>query len=221
MSKENRGTLEIYEAKAKDWISCQTRKHNREPAKYNKKREKKLTRIARFLEGMSPNPLVLEIGAGAGDDVSLLESLGCRVRPSDGAQAFVDIMTKRGIKNVFQLDVLQKKIPGTWDVIYANHVFIHMTDDDTVRVLQKLYGALRQGGRLIFNVGNRDGDGGRSSGWVDLPGFHHLGAQRYFHYWKNYIIIQRVEEAGYIVKKYEVDGGEDDRRWIEICAVKP
>ena len=221
MSKENKGTLEVYEALATDWVSCQTRKHKEEPAKYMKKREKKRTRISRFLEGMSPNPLILEIGAGAGDDVPLLESLGCRVLPSDGAQAFVDIMAKKGIKGVFQLDVSQKKIPGTYDVIYASHVLIHMTEDDVVRILPKIYGALRQGGRFIFNVGNRDSEGGRSSGWIDLPGFHHIAAKRYFHYWKNYAIIQRVEDAGFIVKKYEVAGGEDDRRWIWICAVKP
>jgi SAM-dependent methyltransferase len=206
---------------ANDWVSCQTRKHKEEPAKYAKKREIKRTRIFRFMEGMSPNPLVLEIGAGAGDDVPLLESLGCRVMPSDGAQSFVDIMTKKGIKNVFKLDVSQKKIPGTYDAIYASHVFIHMTDEDMVRILPKVYGALRPHGRFIFNVGNRDAEGGRSSGWMDLPGFHELGSIRYFHYWKNYFLFQRVEEAGFYIKKYEVDGGEDGRRWIWLCAVKP
>lgn len=220
MSKENRGTLEVYEAMAIDWISCQTRKHKEEPAKFAKKREAKRTRIFRFMEGMSPNPLVLEIGSGAGDDVSMLESLGCRVQPSDGAQSFVDIMEKKGLHPML-LDVSQKRIPGTWDAIIANHVFIHMTEEDFKRILPKIYGALRSGGRFIFNVGNRDSEGGRSSGWMDLPGFHHIGAVRYFHYWKNYYLIQCIEEAGFIVKKYEVDGGEDNRRWIEICAIKP
>jgi SAM-dependent methyltransferase len=169
---------------------------------------------------MSSNPLVLEIGAGAGDDISMLEDLGCRVLPSDGAQAFVDIMASKGY-NAFLLDVSKKMIPGTYDVIYANHVFIHMTSEDVQRILPKIYGALRQGGRFIFNVGNRDGDGEHHSGWVDLPGFHELGAKRYFHYWKNYHLIQCVEDAGFVVKNYEVDGGSDDRRWIEICAIKP
>lgn len=222
MSKENRGTLEVYEAKASDWVSCQNRKHSADPAKYKIKREQKRARIWRFIEDMSPNPKLLEIGAGAGDDVSLLESLGCRVDVSDGAQAFVDIMEKRGIKKPFKLDVLNPKgIPGEYDIIYASHVLIHMTEEETIRALTKAYSALRKNGRFLFNVGNRDGDGGRESGWVDLPGFHHIGAPRYFRYWKNYSIIQRVEEVGFIVKKYEVDGGDDGRRWIYICALKP
>ncbi len=220
MSKENKLTLEIYEAKASDWVGCKARKRTSNPAGYTQKQEEKRKLTAWFMYGMSHNPLVLEIGSGAGDDIPMLESLGCRVQPSDGAQAFVDIMEKKGYKPIL-LDVSQKKIPGTWDMIYANHVLIHMTDEDIVRILPKIYGALRSGGRLIFNVGNRDSEGGRSSGWLDLPGFHEMGIQRYFHYWKNYLLIQRVEEAGFFVKKYEVSGGDDGRRWINICAAKP
>ena len=221
MSNESRETLRVYETMANDWVSCQTRKHKEEPAKYARKREEKAKRIGRFLEGMSPNSLVLEIGAGTGDDVQIFKDLGCRVQPSDGAQSFVDIMNEKGL-NAILLDVDSKKIDKVYDVIYANHVFIHMKDADMVRILPKIYGALRQGGRFIFNVGNRDAEGGRDSGWLDLPGFHSLrGVKRYFQYWKNYMIIQRVEEAGFFVKFYEVHGGEDGRRWIDICAIKP
>lgn len=220
MSKENKLTLDIYEARASDWVGCRSRKHTLKPADYLRKQEEKSERVAWFLYGMSHNPKVLEIGSGAGDDVAMLENIGCRVQPSDGAQSFVDIMEKKGLSPIL-LDVSQKKIPGVWDVIYASHVLIHMTAEDIIRILPKVYGALRSGGRFIFNVGNRDSEGGRSSGWVDLPGFHEMGIQRYFHYWKNYHIIQLVEEAGFVVKKYEVAGGEDGRRWIYICAVKP
>ncbi len=220
MSKESKQTLAVYEAKALDWVSCQSRKHGEEPAKYEQKRRAKKERLARFLSGMSPNPLVLEIGAGTGDDYYLLTDLGCRVVLSDGAQAFVDIMKKKGL-DAFQLDFDQKKIPGVYDVIYANHVLIHMTPDDIVRILPKIYGALRPRGRFIFNVGNVDSDCGHTCGWVDLPGFHKLGADRFFYNWKNTHIIQVVEEAGFCVKKFEVDGGDDGRRWIEICAIKP
>ena len=221
MSKENRGTLEVYEAKAREWVSCQYRKHHVDEAKYKEKREQKRGRIWRFIEGMSGNPKLLEIGGGSGEDVPLLESLGCRVEVSDGAQACVDIMREKGIP-AFKYDILSsKEIPGEYDIVYASHVLIHMTEEDVDKVLRKVYSALRRNGRFIFNVGNRDGDGGRSSGWVDLPGFHHIGAPRYFRYWKNYSIIQHVEDAGFIVKMYEVDGGDDGRRWIYICAIKP
>ena len=222
MSKESKLTLAVYEAKALDWVGCQSRKHNQEPAKYEQRQLAKQARIERFLDGMSPNPLVLEIGAGTGDDYYLFKKLelGCRVVLSDGAQAFVDIMKEKGL-DAFLLDFDQKKIPGIYDVIYANHVLIHMTPDDIVRILPKIYGALRPRGRFIFNVGNVDGDCGDYAGWRDLPGFHKLGADRFFYYWKNTHIIRVVEEAGFCVKKYEVDGGTGGRRWIEICAIKP
>ena len=106
MSKESKQTLEIYQAKALDWISCQSRKHNEEPAKYERKRQKKKARLARFLDGMSPNPLVLELGAGTGDDYYLLKDLGCRVLLSDGAQAFVDFMAKKGLEALRVLTVV-------------------------------------------------------------------------------------------------------------------
>lgn len=219
MSKQNQETLKVYEYYAADWISCQSRKHAQDPAKYQKKCEAKKERVGRFLEGMSDNPLLLEIGSGAGDDIRMLQELGCRVCPSDGAQAFVDIMKEKGYDPIL-LDVSMKQIPGVYDVIYANHVFIHMTSADLSRILPKIYGALRPGGRFIFNVGNADGEGGRESGWVDLPGFHELHQKRYFQYWKNYHLIQCVEEANFVVKKYEVHGGDDGRRWIDICAIK-
>ena len=220
MSRENEKTLEVYNRLASYYISNRSRKHGEEPAKYAAKCEQKKRRMTWYMEGMSRNPSVLEIGSGAGDDVPMLRELGCRVQPSDGAQAFVDILQNKGYSPML-LDVSKKnQISGFYDMIYANHVFIHMTEGDLYRIMPKIYGSLRPKGRFIFNVGSIDAEGGRKSGWIDLPGFHHLGADRYFQYWKNTAIITLVENNGFVVDKYQVYGGEDHRRWIEICAKK-
>ncbi len=219
MSKENQQTLEVYESYLGFYLNGEAFKCSLEPGRVAQKNKQLKDRLRFYLDRLSPHPSVLEIGAGPGNDVGILTELGCRVTVTDGAQSFVDYMKEHGII-ASQLNILRGKIKGDYNCVYARNVFVHFTTEDTVNALYRIFGSLKPGGFLIFDVPNLDAEGGKHSGWIDLPGGYHIGTERYFHYWRNTEIIRCVEESGFAVKYYDVDGGDDGRRWIHLCAAK-
>ncbi len=219
MSRENEKSLAVYEKFADKYAAGSVIKEQNNPTKAARKRAALEARIDKCLSGLPKHPAVLEIGSGPGDDIELFEKLGCKITPSDAAQSFLDIMTSRGYHPI-KLNILTDEIPGTYDLIYSWRVLVHFTDDDVMMVLRKVYAALNPGGRYLFNVQNINGEGGKHDGWIDFEGEHNIGAKRFFHFWSGANIVAAVERVGFVVERFDCSGGDDNMRWINICAKK-
>lgn len=111
-----------------------------------------VSRRALTATGLAPGWRCLEIGGGGG---SLGDWLGSRVGP-DGEVTVTDIHPDRahsrgGPANVRVLhhDITRDPLPDAgYDLVHARLVLIHLPE--RLRVLERLTGALRPGGRLVL-----------------------------------------------------------------------
>ncbi len=114
---------------------------------------------SRFLflkEILGPDSVVLDIGASSGEFVYFLRELGYDARgiePNEGygnyAKNELGLPVEIGMAQQFDL------APGSLDVVTMHHVFEHL--DDPFLILQKVRGALRDGGSVVIDVPNVEG----------------------------------------------------------------
>jgi hypothetical protein len=85
-------------------------------------------------------------------------------------------------------NVLTDPVPGGFQVILANAVFLHLTRPQLTDALRRLLTALADGSRLAFTV--KQGDGEERS-------TEKLGVARYFCYWQPGPLHALVTAAGF------------------------
>ena len=113
---------------------------------------------------LQPGARVLELGSGTGRDALELEGLGYRVRRTDGAASFVEMMRADG-QQADQLNALTDEFGGPYDLVFADAVFLHFDRDQLAMVLNK---ASKAAGLLAFSI--REGEGDEwSYRRLDLP----------------------------------------------------
>ncbi len=164
------------------------------------------TWIDTSIDGLPQNADIFEIGSGTGRDASYIEDQGFSVTRTDATHAFVELMRSTNAR-ADDFNILKEDLPIELDMVFADAVFLHFTDQELDIALGKIYSSLKQRGRLAFTLIE-----GQGESWSEGT----LGAPRYFN-------AQRADE---IAKKLEVFGFTDlditkgEFNWLHIVAKK-
>jgi SAM-dependent methyltransferase len=147
---------------------------------------------------------VLELGSGTGRDAVELERRGHRVRRTDAAGSFVDMIRADG-HEVDRLNALTDDFGGPYDLVFADAVFLHFTPEQLATVLRKAHVAA---GLLAFTTSEGDGDEW-STRYLDLP--------RHFTSWREQPLRDLLATAGWTVLAWQ--RGQSTRSgWYYVLA---
>ena len=212
MSRENERTIEVYNCFAEKYIKNTLLKYN-EDILAAKRKEQHLQNFFLFgFSSLAKNASLFEIGSGSGDNSVFLSKEGFDVTASDIAPAFIQEIKKKHNKTiVFNVltDSFQKKYNG----ILCWRVFVHFTVNDARIVLSKVFNALENGGRFIFNAMNIEGHRSTSE-WLDFSGIYHLGEKRYYHYYDELELNDLIKKTGFRIVQTRYEGGSNNRKWL-------
>ena len=100
------------------------------------------------LEGVHKESKILEIGSAFGRDASYIESRGYHVDKTDATSSFVDILKEKDPSSRL-LNIVTDEIDDTYDLVIANAVLLHMNNDETKLVIDKVHRALNAGGTFV------------------------------------------------------------------------
>jgi hypothetical protein len=122
----------------------------------------------------------------------------------------VEAMQERGHKNAYKLDLLADKIPGDQDMILADAVLLHFSDEQTKRILVNCHAALKPDGILVASIKRGKGEEKVKD---------KLGLPRFFHYWSPEEFKQLLKESGYTVVYESQDStGRNNSEWFSVIA---
>lgn len=161
--------------------------------------------LDRIGETVQPGASVLEIGSGTGEDAAALEERGYRVRRTDAAGSFVEMMRADGFA-ADRLNAITDELGGPYDLLFADAVFLHFDRAELTTVLRKAHRATT---RLAFTT--REGEGGEwSNRFLDLP--------RRFNSWKEQPLRDLLAETGWTVTHLGRSETRFGNAWFHILA---
>lgn len=200
-------TLKIYNQKVEEYL-----RHT--PTTYNSGHKPLLRWINYSLSQIPEGGSVLEIGSGHGRDARYIREHGFDILCSDGAQAFVNHLNENGQKAVI-FNAIKDQPPITeCNMVFANAVVPHFTEENLRTVLQKVKKILKADGIFAFNAKQGLGDE-----WINEKSIH----RRFIHYWLPEKLREFVEANGYevIFLENNIQGGDlPTHTWIHITARK-
>ena len=213
MSKENNKTVEVYKEKAWMYLN-NSQEHDAMDWNRAKQKRESLENLLRnnLAENISKGSKVFEIGSGDGSNAEFIKSLGYKVTASDTANDFINAVKNKGV-NTIKFNVLEDKFQDSYSAIFCWRVFVHFTIEDAKAVLQKVYDTLEDGGIFIFNAINRETKE-IDSEWIDFEGEYHMGAQRFYQYFKEDELNEIIKSIGYKIYDFHKDGGDNDNKWL-------
>ena len=181
MSKSNHKTLESYQEKG-----AAKRYHDNTFQEVKGSLKRWLDETFRLC---APSSKVLEIGSGTGRDAIYLRQEGLEVFCSDAFEEMVEFLKERGL-NAFLLNPITQTPPGQWDIIFANCVFIHFTDEEFILALKNLRRSLVDGG--ILSLAMKEGE---ASHWESAKSL----SPRYMRHWESQPLKKFLNENGFEV----------------------
>ena len=130
--------------------------------------------IDAFVDAVGGTGRILEIGSGGGRDALVLERRGLRVRCTDVAQGFVDLLRADGFEadrlDPLTDDLADPQRPDTlYDGVWSCACLFHVAREDLVTVLGRLAKATRSGGRIHASFKEGDGEECSTCGTPDAP----------------------------------------------------
>lgn len=161
--------------------------------------------IDRILDYIDFNQSILEIGTSFGRDANYIESKGYLVNRSDAAKSFLQYLHEQG-HCAQKINILSDDFDRSYDLIFANAVFLHFSLDEFCSILKKIYYALNPPGILAFSVKKGCGEE-----WSSKK----MGVPRYFCYWQASELCEVLMQNNFRI--LEVD--ETDI-WIRVIASK-
>ncbi|MDO4507829.1 MAG: methyltransferase domain-containing protein [Candidatus Saccharibacteria bacterium] len=212
MSLENKKTLEVYDRMAKNYIASTIKHDEVDPAKAARKREKLEGLIRESFGGFPEGAKFFEIGCADGTVSKFVEGLGFKATASDVAEDFVKAAREIGLEAI-RFNALGDEFPEKYNGILAWRVFVHFTEEDAEKVIRKVYDALEDDGVFVFNAINRDFKEVDRE-WVDFSGDYHMGAERYYNYFRQETLDEIIGEAGFKFERFFKDGGESGEKWL-------
>jgi cyclopropane fatty-acyl-phospholipid synthase-like methyltransferase len=161
-----------------------------------------------LFEGVQSDARILEIGSAFGRDAKYIESMGYSVHRTDASSGFVGYLRANG-EDAETLNVLTDTIDEeSFDVIFADAVFLHFTKEEFISALKNVHTALLTGGRLGLTLKNGDGEEITRQKMND---------DRYFRYWRAPELASTLSEAAFKnISIGEAIGG----KWLHVFAEK-
>lgn len=130
--------------------------------------------IDKTLSMIPDNAHIIEIGSAFGRDAHYIESHGFTVERTDATEGFVTLLQQQKYPAKI-LNILTDDFTQTYDLIFANAVFLHFTPAEFTSILNKIYNSLSPQGILSFSM---------KYGYGEEWSTEKLGSKRYFHYWQ-------------------------------------
>src|SRR6185295_18833198 len=101
---------------------------------------------------------IIEIGSAFGRDANYIESHGFTVERTDATEGFISLLQAMG-HTVRRFNVLKDEFAAHYDLVFANAVFLHFTQEEIATVLGKVHAGLNERGILAFSVKKGEGEG--------------------------------------------------------------
>lgn len=195
-------TLAWYDSKARDYVAAWPLEQSRD--------------LEEFLERLSANAFILELGCGGGHDSAHMIKQGFKVDPTDGSAGMVDQSNQRYSLGARQMRFDELNANAKYDAVWANACLLHLPRADLPAALTAIHTALKLGGMHYANYKLSDPDHpdeGRDplGRWANLPSSDWLE--------------QQYREAGFeIVESRRYRGNGSDgilRDWQALTVRKP
>ena len=125
------------------------------------------------------------------------------------------IESEQGIE-VFLYDISEDQTKALEDYIRnidGINTVEYKSKEDALNVLNKTYDALEDNGLFVFNVMNREGKAVDEE-WVDFPNEYHMGADRYYKYFKEEEMNEIIKQTGFEVCDFHKEGGVNNNKWL-------
>lgn len=219
MSKQNRLTLDAYQKTAKQYMNNSSAHDALDLKKAKAKAMRLKIYLGKFFSPLPDRARIFEIGSADGATAKYLSSIGFDVTASDVADDFIEAIKGQSLP-VVKFNALTDEFPQKYHGILCWRVFVHFTPDDALAVLKKVHEALEPNGRFIFNAINRE-TRDVDEEWVDFPGEYHMGIERYFHYYTEPQLRDLIQQAGFEVLDFHLEGGEKHNKWLVFALEKP
>ncbi|HEY2811681.1 MAG TPA: class I SAM-dependent methyltransferase [Rhabdochlamydiaceae bacterium] len=179
LSDNNAITLHSYDAGIKEYVE-------KSPAEVT---EDFKPWVDKTLALLAKSARIFEIGSGFGRDARYMESHGFNVQRSDAALGFVTFLKKEGY-DAHLFNAVTDDFGGPYDLIFANAVFLHFTQEELEKILVKTRASLSPNGLLSFSIKQ-----GQGEEWESVK----LGHPRYFRYWRCEDMITLLNFKGFAV----------------------
>lgn len=153
---------------------------------------------------LSKESTIIEIGSAFGRDACYMETHGFTVERTDATHNFVTLLQQQEY-NAHNFNVLTDDFTKTYDLIFANAVFLHFTHSELESVIKKIHQALSPKGILAFSVKHGEGEA-----WSTEK----LGSERYYCYWQ----LDSLKE--FLSPYFEITTSFMDERFLYIIAIK-
>lgn len=164
------------------------------------------------LDGMPLGSTILELGSAFGRDATYIASKGYNIECSDAAESFVSYLRDKGFRTRL-FNAITDELTEAYDLILANAVLLHFTEQEFVSVMAKLCRSLAPGGRLAISLKR-----GQGEAWSSEK----LGAPRFFRYWEPEGLEPVFRSSGFA--QWTIDGASTNRAhadWLFVIAHKP
>lgn len=164
--------------------------------------ERKLDRPLRFAALLPDDSRILDVGCGPGRDLRVFRSRGHRPTGVELNPSFVAMARQHGEVVVADLRELSTLFaPSSFEGVWAQASLVHLSAEETRRVLRDLHALLVAGGWLYACVAATG-----ETGWKDEP-----DGRRWYTVWPERTFATAVQEAGFDV--VEVSDGVYIELW--------
>lgn len=163
--------------------------------------------IDELLTTLPKDASILEIGSAFGRDARYLIEQGYTPELTDATPGFVDYLNEHGF-GARLLDIVKEQPEKMYDLILACAVFLHFTEDDFNDAVGHVRDSLNTEGRFALSLKYGEGEE-----WSEGK----MGAPRYFRYWNESSLEERMGEVGMKLIDIKVS---DDNKWLHAVAEK-
>lgn len=162
--------------------------------------------IDSFINYLSPQPQVLEIGSASGRDARYMRGKGVNVLCADIMQDALTALSNEGFETAYY--EFQDNPPSEWirkfDGFFANAVLLHAPPTVLRQTLSNVAKILKPNGILAFSLKTGEGD---------TVTHHKMDAPRYFHFYTEETIKEILHDFPFKILSIV---HSDDDKWLRI-----